>query len=196
MGQLDQVLHFIVPTAHWEAAINWCHWDAGHQGQQWILHLLQDQFWWPSMMTRMQKAISSCEQCIQHEGIHAKVPKQPIIATAPLELLHMDFTSIEVTIELGQPPDLVNVLAFSDHFTRHVMAYMTPDQTAIMLQSFCGKVISWSSEHWLNSCVNEAPTLKAASPKSCMSSWAYRRFKPHLIMLRPTGKLSKLTRHW
>ena len=52
----------------------------------------------------MQKVISNCEQFIQHEGTHAKAPMQPIIVTAPLELLHIDFTSIETTMELDQPP--------------------------------------------------------------------------------------------
>ena len=31
-GELEEVLQFIVPMAHWVAATNGCHWDAGHQG--------------------------------------------------------------------------------------------------------------------------------------------------------------------
>ena len=54
------------------------------------------------MAVQMQKAISGCEQCIQHEGTHAKVPMQPIIVTAPFKLLHMDFTSIEMTKEVSE----------------------------------------------------------------------------------------------
>ena len=46
----------------------------------------------------MQKAIGNCEWCIQYEGTQAKVQMQPIIAIALLELLHMDFTSIEMTM--------------------------------------------------------------------------------------------------
>ena len=44
-----------------------------------------------------------------------------------LELLHIDFTSIETMIELDQPPNMVNVLVFCDHFMKHIMAYVTPD---------------------------------------------------------------------
>ena len=58
-------------------AMNGCHWDAGHQGQQWILCLLHDQFWWPGMATQMQKVISGFKWCIQHEGICAKAPCGP-----------------------------------------------------------------------------------------------------------------------
>ena len=55
---------------------------------------------------------------------------QPIIVTAPLELLHIDFTSIKAMMELDQSPKVVNVLVFCNHFMKHVMVYMTPDQTA------------------------------------------------------------------
>ena len=61
---------------------------------------------------------------------------QPIIATAPLELLHMDFTSIKMTMELDQPPNMVSVLVFCNHFMKHVMAYMTTNQTAKTVAKF------------------------------------------------------------
>ena len=128
-GKWEEVLQSIVPKANWVAAMNGCHHDAGHQGQQQMLCLLNDWFWWPGMATQMQKPISSCEWCIQHEGIHAKAPVWPIIVTAPLELLHVDFTSIETMMELDQPPNMMNLLVFCDHFMKHVMAYVTPNQT-------------------------------------------------------------------
>ena len=68
------------------------------------------------MAVQMQKVIRHCEQCIQDEGTHAKAPVQPIIVTALLELLHIDFTSIETTMELDQCPNVVNILVFCDHF--------------------------------------------------------------------------------
>ena len=84
----------MAPKAHWVAIMNGCHHDAGYQGQQWTLYLLHDQSQWPGMATQMQKAISGCEQCIQHEGIHCKAPVQPIIVTASLELLHVDLPAL------------------------------------------------------------------------------------------------------
>ena len=120
IGEFEEVLWFVVPTAHQ---------DAGHQGQEQTLYLLHDQFWWPGMATQMQKAISNCKWCIQHEDSCAKAPKWSIIFTAPLELQHIEFTSIETTVELDQPPNMVNLLVFCDHFTKHVKAYMIPDQT-------------------------------------------------------------------
>ena len=72
----------------------------------------------------------SNQWCIQHEGAHAKAPLQPILVAFPLELLHMDFISIEMALELDQLPHKVNALVLCDHFTRHDMVYVTPNQTA------------------------------------------------------------------
>ena len=48
----------------------------------------------------------------------------------PLDLLHVDFTSIETTMEPNQSPRVANILMFQDHFTKHVLAYVTPNQIA------------------------------------------------------------------
>ena len=60
----------------------------------------------------------------------------PIIVTAPVELLHIDFTNIETAMELDQPPDVVNILVFCDHFMMHVMAYVAPNQTVKTVAKF------------------------------------------------------------
>ena len=54
---------------------------------------------------------------------------QSIIVTAPLEFLHIDFTSIETMMELDKPPNVVNILVFHNHFLKHGMVYMTTNQT-------------------------------------------------------------------
>ena len=58
------------------------------------------------------------------------------MATAPLDLLHVDFTSIETTLEPNQSPRVTNVLVFQDHFTKHLLAYVTPDQTVKTIAKF------------------------------------------------------------
>ena len=59
-----------------------------------------------------------------------KAPLCPIQAYMPLELVHVDFTSIETTMELNQPPSIKNILVLTDHFTRYAMAFITKDQKA------------------------------------------------------------------
>ena len=61
---------------------------------------------------------------------------QPIIVTAPLKLLHIDFTSTETTMELDQPPNMVNILVICNHFTKHIMTYVTSNQTAKTIAKF------------------------------------------------------------
>ena len=98
--------------------------------------LLQEHFWWPGMAKQMRQVIKACKCCLQYEGSTPKAPLCPIVATTPLDLLHVDFTSIETTLELNQSPRVANVLVFQDHFTKHVLAYVTPDQTAKTFAKF------------------------------------------------------------
>ena len=61
---------------------------------------------------------------------------QLIIVTAPLELLCVDFTSIETIMELDQLPNMVNVLVFCEHYMKHIMSCITPDQTSKTVAKF------------------------------------------------------------
>ena len=60
----------------------------------------------------------------------------PIVATTPLDLLHADFTSIETMVELDKSPQVANGLVFQDHFTKHVLVYVTPNQTVKTIAKF------------------------------------------------------------
>ena len=69
----------------------------------------------------------------RHSG---RSPIATYIVIAPLELLHIDFTSIENTMELDQTSNVVNILVFCNYFTKHVMACMTPNQTVKTIAKF------------------------------------------------------------
>ena len=135
-GETEDLLLFVVPKAHCVAALNGCHRDACHQGHDGTLSLLQECFWWLGMINQMQQSIKSCMHCLQHEGDLPKAPLHLIVATTLLDLLHIDFTSTEMTMDLNKPPRVTNVLVFQDHFTNHVLAYMTPEQTAETIAKF------------------------------------------------------------
>ena len=57
---------------------------------------------------------------------------------------HVDFTSIKTMLEPNQSPRIANILVFQDLFTKHVLAYVTPDQTAKTIAKFYTKVTSLS----------------------------------------------------
>ena len=84
----------------------------------------------------MRQVIRACTHCLQYEGGILKAPLCPIVATAPLDLIHVDFMSIETTLELNQSPRVANIVVFQDPFTKHVLAYVTPDQTVETIAKF------------------------------------------------------------
>ena len=95
------------------------------------------------MAKQMRQVIKACRHFLQYESSTPKAPLCPIVATTPLDLLHVDFTSIETMMELDKSPRVTNVLVFQDHFTKHVLAHVTPDQTAKTVTKFlCGGYIS------------------------------------------------------
>ena len=118
------------------------------------------------MIKQMQQSIKSCARCLQHEGELPKVPLHLIVATAPLDLLHIDFTSIGRTVELNKLPRVTNVLVFHDHFTKNVLACVTPDQTAKTIAKFLyqgcisifgalGRLLSDWGANFMSSIINE-----------------------------------------
>ena len=135
-GETEDLLLFMVPKAHWVTTLNGCYRDAGHQGHEHTLSLLQEHFWWPGMANQMQQSIKSCIHCLQHDSNLSKVPLHPIVATALMDLLHVDFTSIEMNLELNRLPKVTSVLVFQDHFTKHIMEYVIPHQTAKSVTKF------------------------------------------------------------
>ena len=54
-----------------------------------------------------------------------------MMVTAPLQLVHLDFTSFEMTTDLNESPKVKHILIIVDHFTRYTRAYVTKDQKAL-----------------------------------------------------------------
>ena len=70
------------------------------------------------------------QHCMALEGEVPKAPLCPIRAYAPLELVHLDYPSIESTMELNKSPVVKNILMITDHFMRYALAVVMKDQTA------------------------------------------------------------------
>ena len=129
-GEAEGTLDFLVPTGQCHMALNGVHHDMGHQGQQRTLALVQERFWWPMMMEGCQPLIQGSQQCCIFEGAIPKAPLCPVRAQVPLELIHIDFTSVELTMELNKPPCVKNMPVITDHFTCYALAVVMKDQTA------------------------------------------------------------------
>ena len=126
----ERILLFVVPSRKRQAALDACHRDSGHQGRDRTLSLLRERFWWPRCRMQAVMAIKQCGRCTLFEG-KEKPPKMvPIMSTEPLDLLHIDFVTMEITVDPQQDPETRTVLVIVDHFTRYVQAHIVPNQTA------------------------------------------------------------------
>ena len=128
-GEAEGVVAFVVPMDQHHVTLNGIHRDAGHQGQARTLALTQERFWWPTLVEDCKSMIRGCQHCHAFEGSIPKALLCPIRAYTPLELMHVDFTSIEMDMELNKPPGVKNVLIITDHFMQYAMAFITKDQT-------------------------------------------------------------------
>ena len=121
---------FVVPARKRQVAIDGCHWSAGHQGHDRTLSLMKERFWWPGMSRALVMAVSNCRCCKQFEAKPQIPGMQPIICTEPMELVHVDYVGMEVTVSTQEKPVVKNMLVVVDHFTQYVQAYVTRNQTA------------------------------------------------------------------
>ena len=115
----------IVPKAYRSRALAGCHDDVGHQGRVRTLSLLRERFFWPGMQTEATQYVLKCTRCLRRKTPSHVAPLQPIHVTQPLELVHMDYLSLEPSKR-----NIENVLVITDHFTRYALAYPSKTQTA------------------------------------------------------------------
>ena len=92
-----------------------------------------ERFWWPMMAEDCHAIVRGWPRCQAFEEEVPRAPLCPIRAYAPLELVHLDYTSIESTVELNKPPMVKNVLVMTDHFMRYALAVVMKDQTTKMV---------------------------------------------------------------
>ena len=102
--QIEEVKCFIVPRAHRRTAIDGCHHDTGHQGKKRTESLVSDQLWWPGVYEDVNRAVQNCRRCQLYRGREEKAPMVPVMVTAPFQLVHLNFTSFEMTTNLNESP--------------------------------------------------------------------------------------------
>ena len=98
--------------------------------RDWNDCLLRERFWWPGMAQRMMMSVRNCPKCRIFEAKPQIPPLEPILCTEPLDLVHIDYVSMEVTVGVKEKPVVKNVLVVKDHFTRYTQAYVTNNHTA------------------------------------------------------------------
>ena len=115
----------VVPKAHIFRALASCRDDVGHQGRMRTLSLLRERFFWPGMQTEATQYVLKCTRCLRRKTPSQVAPLQTIHMTQQLELVHMDYLSLEPS-----KGNIENVLVITDHFTGYALAYPSKTQTA------------------------------------------------------------------
>ena len=125
----EDILAFVVLGLKQQAVIDGCHRYLGHQGRDRTLSLLRERFWWPGMAQRMMMSVHNCPKCCIFEAKPQIPPLEPILCTEPLDLVHINYVSMEVTVGMKEKPVVKNVLVVEDHFTRYTQVYVTNNHT-------------------------------------------------------------------
>ena len=115
----------VIPKLFRERDLLGCHDDVGHQGILRTLSLLRERFYWPGMQEEATQHVLKCSRCLRRKTPPQVAPLQPILVTQPLELVHMDYLSLEPS-----KGNIENVLVITDHFTRYALAYPSKTQIA------------------------------------------------------------------
>ena len=111
-------LQLVFSIEYRHKAMPGCHDQVGHLGQDSVLELLRDRFYWPGMQMDVASYINSCQRCVRRKSQPRVTPFLNIEATQPLELVYLDYSQIE-----SSKDNIENVLIVTDHFTRYAKAY-------------------------------------------------------------------------
>ena len=68
------------------------------------------------MSTALCLSLQNCGRCKQFEAKSQLPSMEPIVCTQPMELVHIDYVGMEVTVSTKEKPVVKNVLVVVDHF--------------------------------------------------------------------------------
>lgn len=72
------------------------HDDMGHLGIERTFDLVRSHFYWPKIDADIEQKVKACERCVRRKTLPDKVaPLVNITTTRPMELVCMDFLSLE-----------------------------------------------------------------------------------------------------
>ena len=126
------------PRVFCKQVLEACHDEIGHLGIERTTSLLKDRFYWPKMESDIEEYVKTCPRCLKFKAIPEKAELNIINVTRPLELVHIDF----LTIEAPRKDKDVNILVVTDHFMRYAQAYITRSQNGTSgHQYLVGKVL-------------------------------------------------------
>jgi hypothetical protein len=104
------------------------HEEMGHLGVERVLDLARQRFFWPNMRKDIEHFIHHVCRCLKQKqsNRHTVAPLQPIVTTAPFQLISIDFVHLEQSSGGYQ-----YILVVVDHFTKYSQAYPTKNKSGV-----------------------------------------------------------------
>jgi transposase InsO family protein len=122
----EEKCQLVLPLEHVPIVLEAMHNDMGHPGRDRTTSLVKDRFYWSGMSQDITTWIEECDRCIRRKSSTIqRAPLVNITTTSPLELVCMDFLTLEPSKGNYQ-----HILVITDHFTRFAMAIPTRNQLA------------------------------------------------------------------
>lgn len=110
----------VLPKVYHSTVLQGLHNDVGHPGRDRTLSLIKERLYWPRMTSDIDKWTSECHECLRRKSpTNSRSPLVNIVTTYPLELVCMDYLTLEPAKGVG------NVLVITDHFTKYALAGTT-----------------------------------------------------------------------
>lgn len=123
-GECHQLL---VPTCLTDQVLKNVHDQMGHQGIERTLGLLRQRCFWGGMNEDVEQWVKQCQRCVLAKMPQPKIkaPWASFLASRPLEVVAVDFTTLEPATDGRE-----NILVVTDVFTKFSQAFPTRDQKA------------------------------------------------------------------
>jgi transposase InsO family protein len=118
-------MQLVLPTSKVATVMKYVHDDMGHPGQDRTTSLLRDRFFWYGMTRDVEDWVATCDRCLHRKSATTRAPLINIKSTQPLEIVCMDFLTLETSKGGFQ-----YILVITDHFTRFAVAIPAKNMTA------------------------------------------------------------------
>ena len=117
----------LTPAALRNEVLTHLHNNHGHQGVERTLTLVQQRCYWPKMRAQVERWCKDCPECQVSKAVRPaiKTSMGHVLASRPLEVVAVDFTSIERASDGHE-----HLLIVTDIFSKFTQAYPTKDQRA------------------------------------------------------------------
>ena len=127
-GILYRNQQIVLPQKFRKTVYRELHEEMGHLGVERVLALARERFYWPHMRRDIENFIHHTCRCLKQRrpNLPTREPLQPIVTTAPLQMLSIDFVHLE-----RSSGGYEYILVVVDHFTKYAQAYPTKNKTAV-----------------------------------------------------------------